>query len=83
MGDDVPGPSRGRGSPTKYATAEEARAARNAARRNRRRVEEAMDETEEGAQRERHESSTEISTAQQQEVQLGFRLHVRSPKRPA
>nr|XP_050050392.1 uncharacterized protein LOC126546278 isoform X2 [Dermacentor andersoni] len=51
LGDDAPGPIRGRGRPKKYATAEEARAARNAARRNRRREE---DEAAAAARREQH-----------------------------
>ncbi|XP_077533386.1 uncharacterized protein LOC144145600 isoform X6 [Haemaphysalis longicornis] len=54
MGDTAPGPSRGRGRPKKYATAEEARAARNSARRNRRREEAATDEAAAAARREQH-----------------------------
>lgn len=44
MGDDALGLSRRQGRPRKYATVEEAGEARNAARRNRRREEVAMDE---------------------------------------
>lgn len=54
MGDNAPGLSRGRGRPKKYATAEEARAARNAARRNRRLEEAATDEAAAVARREQH-----------------------------
>lgn len=44
MCDDAPGPSRGRRRLRKYALAEEARAARNASRRNRHWEEAAMNE---------------------------------------
>lgn len=73
MGDDTPGPNRGWGRPSKYATAEEARAARNSARRNRCLEEAAMDEAVAVTRRNQHESLTEDD---QQKIQLGFCLYI-------
>lgn len=77
MDDDAPGPGRGRVRMRKYAAAEVARAARNAARPNRRRQEAAMDQAASALQREQQERSTDSSTADKQKVQLGFRLLIR------
>lgn len=62
VGDEAPGPSSRQGRPRKYATVEKDRAARNAARRDCRWEEAAMEETAATTQQDQHESSTEGPT---------------------